>query len=75
MLTELAISGTVAGLAAGGYAYAANWPTSQIFGYSIVAGSEPSELALTFDDGPNDPWTHQLMDVLAEEQCPRNVLF
>ena len=66
MLTELAISGAVAGLAAGGYAYAANWPTSQIFGHTIVAGREPSELALTFDDGPNDPWTHQLLDILAK---------
>lgn len=66
MLTELAISGAVAGLAAGGYAYAAMWPTSQIFGHTIVAGNEPSELALTFDDGPNDPWTHELLDVLAE---------
>ena len=66
MLTELAISAAVAGLAAGGYAYAAMWPTSQIFGSSIISGNQPSELALTFDDGPNDPWTHQLLDVLAE---------
>ncbi len=66
MLTELAISSTVAGLTAGGYAYAAMWPTSQIFGRTIVAGREPSRLALTFDDGPNDPWTHQLLDILAE---------
>src|SRR4051794_22377979 len=43
MLTELAISASLAGLAAGGFAYAAMWPTSQIFGYSIVAGKEPSE--------------------------------
>src|SRR5450631_902790 len=66
MLTDLAISSTVAGLAAGGYAYAAMWPTSQIFGHTIVAGREPSELALTFDDGPNILWTDRLLDVLAK---------
>jgi peptidoglycan-N-acetylglucosamine deacetylase len=66
MLAEAAISGAVAGLAAGGYAYAAMWPTSQIFGSTVVAGNEPSALALTFDDGPNDPWTHELLAVLAD---------
>jgi peptidoglycan-N-acetylglucosamine deacetylase len=66
MLRVLAITGATAGLAAGGYAYAAMWPTSQIFGRTIVAGRDPSELALTYDDGPNDPWTYRLLDVLAK---------
>src|SRR5690242_6801060 len=57
-----------AALAAGGYHYAALWPASRIFGRSLVAGDDPAEVALTYDDGPNDPYTGQLMDVLARHQ-------
>jgi peptidoglycan/xylan/chitin deacetylase (PgdA/CDA1 family) len=65
MVGEIASAGAAAGLAAGGYAYAAMWPTSQIFGHTIIAGRDPLEVALTFDDGPNDPDTFRLLDVLA----------
>jgi len=54
-----------AGLAAGGFQYAAVWPGSQIFGRALVAPARPGELALTFDDGPNPAWTPQLIDILA----------
>ncbi len=57
-----------AALAAGGYHYAALWPASRIFGRSLIAGNDPAEIALTYDDGPNDPYTGQLMDVLARHQ-------
>ncbi|HEV2487010.1 MAG TPA: polysaccharide deacetylase family protein [Terracidiphilus sp.] len=53
------------GLAAGGYAYAALWPGSGIFGAALIAPERPGELALTFDDGPNPKWTPRLLDVLA----------
>ena len=53
------------GLAAGGYAYAAQWPGSKIFGDALTAPRRPGELALTFDDGPNPAWTPRLLDVLA----------
>jgi peptidoglycan/xylan/chitin deacetylase (PgdA/CDA1 family) len=53
------------GLATGAYSYAAHWPTSQIFGPTLIAPSHPDELALTFDDGPNPAWTPQLLDILA----------
>src|SRR5580704_15947869 len=53
------------GLAIGGYFYAAMWPTSQIFGQTILAGHDPNEYALTYDDGPNDACTEQLLDLLA----------
>lgn len=66
MLETIAIAGATACLAAGGYAYAAMWPTSQIFGRAIIGGPDSSEFALTYDDGPNDPYTMQLLDVLAE---------
>jgi peptidoglycan/xylan/chitin deacetylase (PgdA/CDA1 family) len=57
------------GLTAGAYAYAAQWPTSQIFGRTVLAGSDIHELALTFDDGPNDPYTIELLDLLAYHQA------
>ena len=65
MLATLATGGVAATLAAGGYAYAAMWPTSQIFGRAIIGGTDVGEFALTYDDGPNDPYTQQLLDVLA----------
>ena len=59
--------GTAAGLglAAGGYAYAAMWPGSRIFGRALIAPPHPAELALTFDDGPNPACTPRLLDTLA----------
>ncbi|MGA2807395.1 MAG: polysaccharide deacetylase family protein [Terracidiphilus sp.] len=53
------------GLAAGGYAYAAMWPGSRLFGPTLIAPARPGELALTFDDGPNPAWTPRLLDILA----------
>jgi peptidoglycan/xylan/chitin deacetylase (PgdA/CDA1 family) len=51
--------------AAGGGAYAALWPQSQIFGPVLVAPRRPKEIALTYDDGPNDLVTERLLEVLA----------
>lgn len=59
--------GAAAGLAAGGCAYAALWPGSQIFGPALIAPRRPGELALTFDDGPNPAWTPRLLAFLAEQ--------
>lgn len=53
------------GLVAGGYAYAAMWPGSRIFGRAMTAPRRAGELALTFDDGPNPVWTPKLLDALA----------
>lgn len=65
-----AIGGMAAGAAAlglvgGGLLYASVWPTSQLFGRTLIAGNDPREVALTFDDGPNDAATPELLDVLA----------
>jgi peptidoglycan-N-acetylglucosamine deacetylase len=54
------------GIAAGGFAYASRWPTSQLFGRTLIASRNPGQLALTFDDGPNPAWTPRLLDILAE---------
>ena len=56
---------TTLGLAAGAFAYASQWPTSQLFGRTLVAGADPLEVALTYDDGPNPTVTPALLEVLA----------
>ncbi len=40
-------------------------PESQLFGRTLIAGGDPKELALTFDDGPNERSTRELLEVLA----------
>jgi peptidoglycan/xylan/chitin deacetylase (PgdA/CDA1 family) len=64
-IVETAVAAAALGLATGGCAYASLWPTSQIFGRTLIAGYDPDEVALTFDDGPNDAATPQLLEVLA----------
>ena len=56
---------TALGLAAGGCAYAAMGPASQLFGRTMTAPRRPGELALTFDVGPNAACTPRLLDILA----------
>jgi peptidoglycan/xylan/chitin deacetylase (PgdA/CDA1 family) len=56
------------GLVAGGVLYASVWPTSQIFGRTLIAGHDPNQIALTFDDGPNDAATPELLEVLSRHQ-------
>ena len=55
-------------LAAGGYLYAGMWPESRIFGQTLIAGKDPDEFALTYDDGPNDACTDQILDILARHE-------
>ena len=57
-------SAAALGLAVGGCAYAAMWPGSRLFGEALIATQRPGELALTFDDGPNQAWTPRLLEVL-----------
>jgi peptidoglycan/xylan/chitin deacetylase (PgdA/CDA1 family) len=58
---------SVAALAviAGG-TYATMAPGSRLFGETLVAGNDPRQVALTFDDGPNGDTTARLLDQLAE---------
>lgn len=64
----------VAGLAAGGFAYASRWPGSRMFGEALTAPAQPGELALTFDDGPNPKWTPKLLDLLASHDVKATFL-
>lgn len=44
-------------------------PTSQLYGRTFVRARTGSrQIALTYDDGPNDPWTLRLLDVLSRHQ-------
>lgn len=44
-------------------------PGNQMFGKTVVNGpSDVREVALTFDDGPNPPYTDRILDVLRAEQ-------
>jgi peptidoglycan/xylan/chitin deacetylase (PgdA/CDA1 family) len=57
----------LAGLVVAGYNTMA--PRSQLYGRTFVGGAPGSrELALTFDDGPNDPFTFDLLEVLAKHE-------
>jgi peptidoglycan-N-acetylglucosamine deacetylase len=61
---------TLASAAAASYAgYATMAPGSQLYGRTLTHGSDPSQMALTFDDGPNDPHTLYLLDVLAKHNA------
>src|SRR5690242_1477452 len=61
---------TLASAAAASYAgYATMAPRSQLYGRTITHGKDPNQLALTYDDGPNDPHTLRLLDVLAKHNA------
>jgi peptidoglycan/xylan/chitin deacetylase (PgdA/CDA1 family) len=62
---ELTAAATVAAAALAATAtVAALSPGSQLFGPTLIAGRDPAEVALTFDDGPNDACTEALLDLL-----------
>jgi peptidoglycan/xylan/chitin deacetylase (PgdA/CDA1 family) len=66
MLALMAGTSVAAAVAAGYHTMA---PRSQLYGHTFVGGGPDSrQLALTFDDGPNDPWTPRLLEVLERRQ-------
>ncbi|MFZ0481102.1 MAG: polysaccharide deacetylase family protein [Terriglobales bacterium] len=53
--------------AAGAAGYQSMAPTGQWYGRTFATGARGSrQIALTYDDGPNDPHTLKLLDVLAK---------
>ena len=69
----IAMIGYIAGaLAAGAATFAGVHtmvPWSQLYGENFNGIQEgPKILALTYDDGPNDPWTMKLLEVLDRQQ-------
>ena len=65
----LLTSGAVTAAAASYAGYATMAPGSQLYGRTLVQGADPSQIALTYDDGPNDPHTLHLLDVLDRHQA------
>jgi len=64
-----------AGIAAATWAgFQCYLPTSQVWGKTFI-GLEPGSrtLALTYDDGPNDPWTPRLLEAL--DRCGAKATF
>src|SRR5215471_6726192 len=49
--------------------YASMAPQSQLYGRTLTHGADPKQIALTFDDGPNDPHTLRLLEVLARYEA------
>ena len=61
-----ALIGLAAAAAASAAGYQSMAPTGQWLGRTLASGTPGSrQLALTFDDGPNDPHTLRLLEVLA----------
>jgi len=69
-LTALAVAAFTGVLGLAGYA-SYEWleaPRNQFFGRTVVAGARAlREVALTYDDGPNPPYTDRILDVLRAE--------
>ena len=64
MLAEALSAVAVAGLATWA-GFHSMWPTSQVYGRTFIGLERGSPfVALTYDDGPNDPWTPRLLEVL-----------
>lgn len=67
-----------AGLAVAGFmalpvlaVYWAMSPSSQVYGAMATHGPRDQKVvALTFDDGPNDPWTLRIAEVLERDDVP-----
>jgi len=64
LTTAISLSGAVA-TASALVTHAAFAPESQLFGRTLIAGRDSTEIALTYDDGPNPDATPQLLEVLA----------
>lgn len=68
MLPVLVSAG--AAIAAGGIAaYGAMGPRSQLFGATLYRGTDDRQIALTYDDGPNERETPRLLEVLARHSA------
>jgi peptidoglycan/xylan/chitin deacetylase (PgdA/CDA1 family) len=62
-----ALIGLTAAAAASAAGYQSMAPTGQWYGRTFAGGGRGSkQIALTYDDGPNDPHTLKLLDVLAK---------
>jgi len=68
-ITELALAAAATATTAATLTHAAYSAESQLFGPTLIAGNNPNEVALTYDDGPNDAATPALLEVLARHKA------
>jgi peptidoglycan-N-acetylglucosamine deacetylase len=61
---------SAAGACAGVAAWGAVSATSELFGPTLHHTPDPSQIALTFDDGPNPAYTPQLLSLLERNRVP-----
>lgn len=66
VLVLLGLAGAACALLARGLAE----PTSTLLGPAVVRVPEPKALVLTFDDGPSEPYTAQVLDILKAYGVP-----
>jgi peptidoglycan/xylan/chitin deacetylase (PgdA/CDA1 family) len=66
LIAAITALSTAAAAAASYLGYATMAPTAQLYGRTLTHGSDPGQMALTYDDGPNDPHTQRLLEVLAK---------
>ncbi len=71
---EAAGAGVAIAALAGGWERS-QWSTSQIWGRTLLHGLNGRELALTFDDGPNDRYTQEVMEKLADANVRASFFF
>ena len=62
--SRLVLGSALAAGALAAFARLGMQPESQLFGRTLVAGNDPDEMALTYDDGPNERSTRDLLTVL-----------
>jgi peptidoglycan-N-acetylglucosamine deacetylase len=67
-MLELVLPAATALAAASFAGYNSMAPGSQVYGKTMVRGANPRQLAFTYDDGPNDPHTLRLLEVLAKHE-------
>ena len=64
-MLSLAMEGLGLAAAATWAGFQTMWPTSQVYGRTFIGSQDGSHrLALTYDDGPNDPYTFRMLEVL-----------
>jgi peptidoglycan/xylan/chitin deacetylase (PgdA/CDA1 family) len=66
---DLAVTSIAVAATAATVVHAALSPQSQLFGRTLIAGNDPKEIALTYDDGPNDAATLDLLNLLARHNA------
>ena len=66
MIAAIATAGVAAGASLLGYNCFS--PTSQLYGRTVTHCPQSDQLALTYDDGPNDLHTERLLELLSERQ-------